>query len=1029
MSQSSWFRPWMIPAAVPVAFMAVCSLGCLAGGPCGGLWWQYGIFQYGECPVGSVRAGADVQAYRLLRGSDDGVVLVNVQARWMARGDDHPRARTAWRGASAYLALLDDEGHPVEGFAASDETPWWGRDATRTFAVTLPADLGDGDYTLRTTVGIAGEELVVDTPVALYAPALAHVALDRPLYEPGNAVRMRSVLLRRTDQSPLPGRPGRWEIRDPQGQLVHAEKDRAAGWGVADTTFYLASDATVGAWTATWRSGDASDAVSFDVRPFSLPRFTVEAEAEKKWFHPGDPLKLSGRVTYTSGAPVADANVQVRLAVAEGRWPLPVSWEEPRTVRTDAQGRYEVEIGEIPEEELLERELSALTAMVQVTDETGETQGGRARLVISADDVRAEVLTELDGGLVGGFNNRAWIRVTTPDGVPVTDTDLMVGNPFDEGAKGHEAKTDADGVAMLQLDPGDPISVPVPAVPVRIRPRRPEPVRLNTAVVRPTNASPTLQERRVLDSLHAGIARCGDYAPGGAQVAMGGTVDRTGRVSGLGIGGRAVDRCVGDVVRGARFPADGPRALQLDWSVPDSLKPTLNSSVTGVFGTQTGAQTAISQGLVEARSCLSADRGRSGAEVFSGTWTQREGRSNLAFDLDRGGATGLAPADLACVERTLRGVVLPDEADEDALGGLSVSLYRQGESSTRKPQATFITGYPVGVVAMAGSEKKGQTLAVVGVGSVPPLRVRMTPSLPRPGETVTVDFLRGPDFYGELPRKVQLRQGSLRVAEAELPEEGKRQVTFEIPEDGRGYFHVEVNGARGIVFVQDPNPLALSLTTDKDSYAPGEQASLTVRTTEGGKPVPAAVGLSGVDETLGQLATLLGPDDMGRVTVRATADRPAFGAFDPRALALGRIRGEHAATAAVMTLTTIPMDAAGDEPVRASSQATVDDLEVLGRRFWRARAALVDKVRAWEASAPAGELLTNERLRELWNETLRDLEAAGTPAHDAFDRPLTLDNLPSTLIPRLDPREIAADATRLPEDVTSWPAWVDKEVR
>ena len=117
---------------------------------------------------------------------------------------------------------------------------------------------------------------------------------------------------------------------------------------------------------------------------------------------------------------------------------------------------------------------------------------------------------------------------------------------------------------------------------------------------------------------------------------MGGTVDRTGRVSGLGIGGRAVDRCVGDVVRGARFPADGPRALQLDWSVPDSLKPTLNSSVTGVFGTQTGAQTAISQGLVEARSCLSADRGRSGAEVFSGTWTQREGRPGIVPIVHRG---------------------------------------------------------------------------------------------------------------------------------------------------------------------------------------------------------------------------------------------------------------------------------------------------------------------------------------------------------------------------------------------------------
>lgn len=1024
MAESSWFRWWMVPAAIPVAAAALCGVTCLVGGPCGGLYWRYGVWQMGSCPSGEIRAGGQIRAWNLLRGSDEGRVAVSVHVRWMADGEDSAREAQAWRGSSVQLALLDEKGEEVDGFVADAIH----RDSEHQFEVTLPGELQDGDYTLRATVGIAGEELVVDAPLALYAPALAHTALDRPLYEPGQEVHLRSVLLRRTDQAPLSGRPGRWEVRDPQGVLVHAEKDRSGPWGIADSTFYLASDAPVGTWSATWKSADAEDRVSFDVRPFTLPRFTVEASPEDRWFHPGEVARLSGTARYTSGAPVQSAPVRLQLGVAEGRWPLPLAWERTFEAQTDAQGRFELEIGTIPEEELLTRELSVLGARVQVTDETGEAQSGGTRLVISADDVRAEVLTELDGGLVGGFNNRAWLRVTTPDGVPVRKASLVVGNPFEEGAKGYEAETDIDGVAMLQLDPGDPISIPMPPVPVRSRPPTPGEVRLSRSVVLPGGGGPSLPERRVLDRLHAPVAACGDFSTGTSAVEVALQVDAGGRARSVLHDEGRVNACVGEIVRGARFPAGTPRVLATTWLVPDSLRPSFPAAVSSGGGDASAAQAAITDALLEARRCVARGRGRRGAEVLSGTWRQRAGQTRLEFDVGTGASSALSAGELGCIRRTLEGAEVSAK-QRDAVGSVVVRLQRPGEAVQHQAQATFTTGYPVGVAAKVDGSELGTTLAVVGVGSVPPLRIRMTPSLPMPGDTVTVDFLRGPDFYGTFPEKVSLMQGGRRVSRVNFPEKGKKQVQFDIPADTRGFVTVDVNGARGVAFVQEPNPLALSLSTDRDAYAPGEEAKLMVKTTAGAVGVPAAVGLMGVDESLGQLAPLLGPDDLGRVTVRATSDTPAFGAFDARALALGQIRGENAATAAVLSLTHLPSDPAGDTFVSTRGQATVDDLEVVTRRFWRTRTKLVERVRAWEDAAPEGEELTHERLAKLWTETVMAQESAGTPARDAFQRPLTLNHLPRPLVERLDPREIASDATRLPEDVTPWMTWVAEEVR
>jgi hypothetical protein len=208
-------------------------------------------------------------------------------------------------------------------------------------------------------------------------------------------------------------------------------------------------------------------------------------------------------------------------------------------------------------------------------------------------------------------------------------------------------------------------------------------------------------------------------------------------------------------------------------------------------------------------------------------------------------------------------------------------------------------------------------------------------------------------------------------------------------------------------------------------YRPGETATLTVKTAAGGQAVAAGVGLMGVDLSLAQLAPLVGPDDWGRVTVRATADRPAFGSFDPRALTLGRVRGQNAARAAVMRISQLPMDHAGDARISASGSAEPDiDLQMVDN-FYATFELLIAKVRAWEASAPAGETLQPATMVSLWNEALAERKKAGEPIVDGWGRELTLDLLARDLALQLDPLSVVADGTRLSEDVIPWNNWLE----
>ncbi|MDP2317033.1 MAG: MG2 domain-containing protein [Pseudomonadota bacterium] len=987
-------------------------------GPCWSSWIGDAVL-VNECPVGDLRPVAFVEARGLGR-KDEGVVEVGVTAHYP----------NAWGGFgitdvrrfSPSLALVAPDGTvaPLKTVDGWEKT----RGTRKTARVKIP-DGPDGDYVLRVTISSPAGDATVDAPLPLYQPALAHVLTDAPLYKPGQDVKFRAVLLGAADLAPLEGRPGTWKVWDPSGELLLEEKARSTAFGVVSGSFPLTSDAQSGAWVVAFESGAATDRVTVDVKPFQLPRFTVEAKSAKPAWRIGDEPVVEGVARYTSGAPLANASVRV-TARRDGEWPPPTAWMEPRTLTTDAKGKFRIEIGAVPADL---RGQATLRYTVTATDETGDTATGSAAVLLAEDPLSADAVTELAGGLVPSANNRVYLRVATPEGRVLPGATVRVTREWDPSDPGLVATADADGVARFQFDPGEPTTVVVPAMPVRPQPRE-------AVVVASffgaddvlTGESVDLEGRVTLDRWTASVRRCADRAPHDQDITLevSALLGADGRVRQLEVfaaGNRTpLTRCVATALAGSTGPRGRDRLWNASWSVADPGTPWLTGTVDGQIG-EVDLDEALAERLEEARPCVT--------NLTEGAGFPRAWRVTVAAGATTVGLTPLVdpsveaqvPASVAaCVERSLSGLRLSEPADDAGVGLLRLSAEVAPEEHQAVPPPTTFPGFALKVEATVDGRALGATTLRMPVGAVPDLRLRFSEVIVDAGATVELTAVRGPNFAGSFPEKMWLMQGDRSLVEFPFDEK-VRKATVTVPKDIDGFVHVDFYGTRAVLYVRPRANLALAVTTDAATYRPGQTANVTITARDGDRPVAAGVTLSGVDSTLATLATLPNPDEFARVTVRASSEAPAFGVLDARALQTGQIAGDNAAQAAVLRVSTLPALPPGADRVDIvhTTGSFTPDAELADAFYGLYRHARAE-VRAWEAATPAGEVLTAATMVTLWEKALR-----AHPTADPFGRPLHLSTLPSDLLALSDPRFMASDGARLPEDVENWSVYVAAE--
>lgn len=1007
-------RQWIVLGVLLVALGAWLTRNtCIRTGLAKGVWLN-------ECADGELRPVATLEAPMIRRGQSARLV-VSAEARYTLGSADELRSAPVSR-FDPTVTLVDKDGHET---ALVPEKGWRneGGEGHRVGDVAFPK-VADGDYRLRAKVHCALGDATVEAPLALYAPARVHVLTDRPLYEPGNTLKFRAVLLRARDLAPLDGRPGTWTVVDPSGETVLEEKVPAGDWGVTSGSFPLDAGAPEGSWHVRYSSGGAFDDVSVEVHPFTLPRFRVEAATARPFHRIGDKPVVKGSVVYSSGAPVAKAEVEVQWE-ASGAWPPPTEWLEktlPRHATTDQTGHFTLDLPAVPSDL---RGQATLTAHLAAIDPAGDRVEGAASVLLSEDALQLSAVSELPDGLVGGFNNRLFLRVSDAAGSVLAGAAIHVKRAWDPADKGQDATCDEDGVAALQLDPGPAVNVVIPPMPVRLPPKQQVASRHDLEELL-DGGDASLADQRALDGWLALIEPCGRFVDGSDNLTLGLRVDRSGALVGLVGAEGPLSSCVVAAVRGLRLPAGKERLYRAGFGFQQPDLASLSGSTSGVPVTPDGLEDVLHVASMDVRSCLPEDV-QGGALPRQLTWRVRKGSKEIGTAWAPSSAGGRLPAAAtACVEKRFERLALPEDADVDALGTVHFDVSPSERVQQERPEATTMLGYELVVSAKTGGKDAGSTKLRMGEGRVPPIRLRATPVLAKAGETVNVEILRGPDFHGELPKKLWLQSARGQSVEADV-DVVKRTVAFKLMDAADGWFNVQFAGAEVRVFVRPKSELSLAVKPDKERYAPGEIARIAVQTSSGGRGQPAAVGLFGVDDSLGQLAKLSGPDDFARVRPKVPMVMTAFEGLDAQALTLGRVRGANAAAAIVSRVGMPEGPADLDAITSARAAGLFDPSAELVDRFYGVLGELHGVVRDWEEKAPEADQMHPPKMAELWKRALTAAQLKGLAVTDAYGRRLRLSQLPPDLLALVDPRAVVVTGTRLPEDVENWPEWVAKE--
>lgn len=971
-----------------------------------------------QCPSGTIRQTANMDVANVRRGVE-ATVSLQALAHYTIASADAVQSLPVPEIKSAVLTLVD-----AKGVATPLQPKEWKGSTT---LVKIP-EVPDGDYKLHASYVTRLGPGELDVAIPLYTPARVHVITDRPLYEPGNVVKFRAVVLRARDLAPLDGRPGRWVVKDPNGEVLLEEKAPATEWGVVAGTFPLDKAAQTGDWHISWESAAAVDDVTFKVEPFKLPRFRVDATPDKAFYQVGDKPVVKGAVLYSSGAPVANAKLEIAWTI-NGDWPPPLDWQEktlPKKAETGANGRYELALPAVPAD--LQGQVT-LSARIGAVDAAGDRVEGSATVLLAKDGIEVSSVTELGDGLVEGFNNRLYVRVATPDGQVVRKAKISLKRAWEQNDKGIDAETDEDGVASLQVDPGGPVNIVIPALPYRPRPKvalvtRDEPQEL----IGGEGAS--LADQVEMDKWLAPLGACAkwvgatgeDDEGGGSAARVGMRVDAGGGVVTVGASGDPLGQCVAAFVRGRRLPGGAERMYTVGFQFQDPELSTLSASVESALDEPEGLGQAVENLAKSARDCLPRVEGSLPRAL---TWRVKKGSKEVELGPWIANPDGgEAASAMACVTSHFGArIVLQEPYTSDALGIVRFTVSPPATEREMRPQPTTMLGYELTVTAdIAG---KPSTKLRVGPGQIPDLRMRVTPILANKGDKITAELIRGPEYRGNLPKKLTLTH--LKGNQEADVEKESHKATFTLDDKTEGWVEVTGPGVRSLVYVKPKADLSVSIEAEQPKYKPGDQAKLVLQTKVGGQGAPAAVGLFGVDESLGQLVALPGADSMSRLQPKVETSLPAFGILDGQALTLGRIRGANAAAATVMRVSAIPRPPELDAVVNGHATSRFDPVEELTDHFYGVLAELHVQTRTWEAKAPASEKMRPATLARLWTQALDAVEKRGEPVTDAYGRRLRLSMLPADLLSLTAPRSVVVLGTRLPEDSENWAAWVAKE--
>jgi len=140
------------------------------------------------------------------------------------------------------------------------------------------------------------------------------VSTDKPLYQPGQTIHCRTLLLGEESRRALADTELKFTLTNSRSETVATATEHTDRFGVAAHDFRLADETDLGDYrlqVETTSKPPAREHASIKVSRYELPTFSVAADPDKSFYLEGEVGRITLQVQYIFGKPVEAGRVRI----------------------------------------------------------------------------------------------------------------------------------------------------------------------------------------------------------------------------------------------------------------------------------------------------------------------------------------------------------------------------------------------------------------------------------------------------------------------------------------------------------------------------------------------------------------------------------------------------------------------------------------------------------------------------------------------------------------------------------------------
>ncbi len=274
---------------------------------------------------------------------------------------------------------------------------------------------------------------------------------DKPMYQPGQLIHMRSLALTVPDSKAVKESPAVFAVMDSKGNKVFKKETTTDEFGVAHADFQLADELNQGRYTVRVSVGKSQQDKTVTVERYVLPKFKIVLKTDKDYYEPGETVEGDVQVDYFFGKPVAEGKLTLKLSKFD------VGFEEFADLKAelDSEGHYKFE-QKLPDYfvgQPLEQGKAFVKVDVSVVDSADHKEVLTRNVSITKSAITVVAVPE-SGDLVPNVDNKVYFVATYADNRPAeVEMTVLVAGAGTSSQQNVSVKTDEGGFGELSLVP------------------------------------------------------------------------------------------------------------------------------------------------------------------------------------------------------------------------------------------------------------------------------------------------------------------------------------------------------------------------------------------------------------------------------------------------------------------------------------------------------------------------------------------------------------------------------------------------